>query len=421
LGFAVGVERLAMLADPEGKLDRDQRLRRATQALDRFERYIQLSPTGCHLWMGSVTADGYGQFALSGRLQLARRVAYELWVGPIGPNERVFSRCGVRACVNHRHLEAHPVAMPTLPDDRFTREWIETEAGSWFLGLWTADGYLSRDASMSLALKDHDAVHLAAVALGLNVNRVGLHKKLDQARIRVGVKWFLPHLAAIGIAPGPKTGREHAPLGLEHNRHFWRGVVDGDGWVRPEQRVMGLVTASPVLRDQFAAFLDTAIGCTPTLTLRTEGTLYQLTLTGRNAAALASLLYGGSTFALPRKRAAALLTVEGDRMIRTRAQQVDARNRRIVAAYEDGCSGREIATLEAVSAHTVYYILRRAGITRRPREWYATQQEFCSKGHPFDERNTRIERNGVRRCRTCARDRGRAWARSRRQQRGDHV
>jgi len=169
---------------------------------------------------------------------------------------------------------------------------------------------------------------------------------------------------------------------------------------------MGLVTASPVLRDQFAAFLDTAIGCTPTLTLRTEGTLYQLTLTGRNAAALASLLYGGSTFALPRKRAAALLTVEGDRMIRTRAQQVDARNRRIVAAYEDGCSGREIATLEAVSAHTVYYILRRAGITRRPREWYATQQEFCSKGHPFDERNTRIERNGVRRCRTCARDRG---------------
>lgn len=112
------------------------------------------------------------------------------------------------------------MAMPTLPDDRFTREWIETEAGSWFLGLWTADGYLSRDASMSLALKDHDAVHLAAGALGLNVNRVGLHKKLDQARIRVGVKWFLPHLAAIGIAPGPKTGREHAPLGLEHNRHF---------------------------------------------------------------------------------------------------------------------------------------------------------------------------------------------------------
>jgi hypothetical protein len=56
-------------------------------------------PTGCHLWTGFVTADGYGQFFLSGRLHLARRVAYELCVGPIEPNERVFSTCGVRACV----------------------------------------------------------------------------------------------------------------------------------------------------------------------------------------------------------------------------------------------------------------------------------------------------------------------------------
>jgi hypothetical protein len=85
--------------------------------------------------------------------------------------------------------------MPTLSVDRFTTQWAQTEAGSWFLGLWTADGYLSRDASMSLALK---------------------------------------------------------------------------------------------------------------------GTLYQLTLTGSNAAALASLLYAGSTFALPRKRAAAMLAIDGD-------------------------------------------------------------------------------------------------------------
>jgi hypothetical protein len=303
LRLAVGVERLAALADPAGELDGDERQQWAIRVLDRFERYIRLSPTGCHLWTGFVTADGYGQFFLSGRLHLARRVAYELCVGPIEPNERVFSTCGVRACVNFRHLEARPVALPALPNDRFTREWIETEAGSWFLGLWTADGYLSLDASMSLALKDHDAVHLAAVALGLNVDRVGLHKKLGQARIRVGVKWFLPRLAAIGIAPGPKTGREHAPRGLEHNRHFWRGVVDGDGWVRPEQRVIGLVTASPTLRDQFAEFLDTAIGCTPALSVRSEGALYQMTLTGSNAATLASLL-GTDALSLHTRRAA---------------------------------------------------------------------------------------------------------------------
>jgi hypothetical protein len=414
LGPVANLERLGALADPTAELDRDERRRCAKQALVRFEGYIQLSPTGCHLWTGSVTAEGYGQFFLNGRLHLARRVAYELWVGPIRPNERVYSSCAAKACVNSCHLEACPVAMPTLPDNRFTRAWIGTEAGAWFLGLWTADGYLSRDANMSLALKDHDAVRLAAVALGLNADRVGLHRRLGQARIRVGVKWFLPRLAAIGVAPGPKTGREQVPFGLEHNRHFWRGVVDGDGWICPERRVVGLVTASPVLRDQFVRFLSTAIGCTPTLTVRSEGTLYQLTVTGSNAAALASLLYAGSTFALSRKRDAALLAAEGERSLRLRAAQVEARNQRIVAAYAKGCSGHEIAASEDVSADTVYYVLRRMGVTRRPREWYAAQKEHCRKGHPLDESNTRIERNGVRRCRTCARDRGRVWAQGRR-------
>jgi DNA-binding CsgD family transcriptional regulator len=137
------------------------------------------------------------------------------------------------------------------------------------------------------------------------------------------------------------------PHGLEHNRHFWRGVVDGDGWVSPEGRVIGLVTASLLLRDQFMRFLGKAIGRRPT-------------------------------------------------------GKVIARNERIIAAYARGRSAYEIATREAVSAHTVYYVLNRAGITRRPWEWYARQRQRCSKGHQLDEGNTRVERNGARRCRTCA-------------------
>jgi hypothetical protein len=413
------LERLATIVDPAGELDGDERQRRAAQTLARFERYIRPMTDGCHLWSGSLAGE-YGQFGLNGRLFLSRRLAYEIWVGPIKDHDRVFSTCGVRACVNHRHLEARPVAMPTLPTDRFTTQWTKTEAGAWFLGLWTADGYLSREASMSLALKDHDGVHLAATALGVQEERVGLHRQLGQARVRVGVKWFLPRLIALGITPGPKTGREQAPFGLEYNRHFWRGVVDGDGWVRPEGRAIGLVTASAVLRDQFAAFLGNAIGCGPTITVRNEGTLYQLMLTGSNAVALASLLYAASMFALPRKRAAATLLLEGDRNLQVRALRVAARDRRIIAAYASGCSAYEIATVEVISADTVYYVLDRAGVTRRPREWYAAQRTHCSKGHPFDEGNTRIERNGARRCRTCARDRGRTWAQARREQRREH-
>jgi hypothetical protein len=410
------LEHLARILDPREELDTDERLRLASLALARFELYIRRVPDGCHLWSGSLAADGYGQFSLNGRLYLARRLAYQLWGGNIPAHERVFSTCGVRACVNYRHLETRPVATPVLPMDRFTAQWARTEAGSWFLGLWTADGYLSRNASMSLALKDHDGVQLATKALGLSPERVGLHRQLGQARIRVGVKWFLPRLAVLGITPGPKTGRERAPLGLEHDRHFWRGVVDGDGWISPDRRVIGLVTASPILRDQFLDFVDGALGRRPTMSVREDGSLYQLSLTGSNAAAAAALLYDGSTFALPRKRTAADLLVEGDRGVRTRAQTAVARNERIIAEYSDGRSAYEIAMQEAISAATVYYVLDRAGITRRPREWYAAQKQHCRRGHLMDARNTRIERTGARRCRTCARDRSRAWAQARRTQ-----
>jgi hypothetical protein len=403
------LEHLARILDPGEKLDTGERLQLALQTLARFERYIQRVQDGCYLWSGSLSADGYGQFSLNGRLYLARRLAFLLWCGVIPAHERVFSTCGVRSCVNYRHLETRPVATPVLPIDRFTARWTQTEAGAWFFGLWTADGYLSRDASMSLALKDHDGVHLATKALGLSPERVGLHRQLGQARVRVGVKWFLPRLAVLGITPGPKTGRERAPLGLEHDRHFWRGVIDGDGWIRPGRRVIGLVTASPILRDQFLEYLDHTIGRRPTMSVRNDGTLFQLSLAGSNAAAAASLLYDGSTFALPRKRTAADLLVEGARGVRTRAQTAIARNERIIAAYVDGCSAYEIAMHEDISAATVYYVLDRAGIARRPREWYAAQKQHCRKGHLMDERNTRIERTGVRRCRACARDRGRAW------------
>jgi DNA-binding CsgD family transcriptional regulator len=289
-----------------------------------------------------------------------------------------------------------------------------TEAGAWVLGLWTADGYLSRNANLSLALKDHDGVRLAALALGLPADRVGLHRGLGQARIRVGVVWFVPRLAALGIVPGPKTGREQAPRGLEHNRHFWRGVVDGDGWVRPEDRVIGVVTASPALRDQFRRFVQVALGCSPTLAVRNDGTLHQATLTGSNAAALASLLYVGSSFALPRKCAAAMQLIERHDLLGMRRQEVAARDRRIVAAYIRGCSAYEIADLESISADTVYYVLRRADVIRRPREWYRARKQHCRNGHPLTGENVRVERNGARRCRTCARDRARTWARERR-------
>jgi hypothetical protein len=69
------LEHLARILDPAEELDTDERLQLATQALARFERRIQPVADGCHLWSGSLAADGYGQFSLNGRLYLSRRLA----------------------------------------------------------------------------------------------------------------------------------------------------------------------------------------------------------------------------------------------------------------------------------------------------------------------------------------------------------
>lgn len=59
--------------------------------------------SGCWIWHASVTAFGYGRYALSGRSVQAHRVAYERTNGPVG-DLCVLHRCDVPACVNPDHL-----------------------------------------------------------------------------------------------------------------------------------------------------------------------------------------------------------------------------------------------------------------------------------------------------------------------------
>lgn len=65
---------------------------------------------GCWLWPGAPNASGYGGYSLHGKTQLAHRVSYAAFKGPIpkGTGDRfglvVMHKCDTPACVNPEHL-----------------------------------------------------------------------------------------------------------------------------------------------------------------------------------------------------------------------------------------------------------------------------------------------------------------------------
>ena len=71
------------------------------------ERYDVAADTGCWVWNGSLTEDGYGKVVFHGvsGTPRAHRVLYELLVGPIPQGLQLDHLCRNRACVNPEHLE----------------------------------------------------------------------------------------------------------------------------------------------------------------------------------------------------------------------------------------------------------------------------------------------------------------------------
>lgn len=84
-------------------------------AIQRFEeKYIPEPNSGCWLWTGTVTYNGYGIFEVNGKKIRAHRFSYELHKGPIPDGLTIDHLCRVRCCVNPDHLEAVTMRENTL-------------------------------------------------------------------------------------------------------------------------------------------------------------------------------------------------------------------------------------------------------------------------------------------------------------------
>lgn len=93
--------------------------------LDRVADNVALTDSGCLLWLGSRTADGYG--AIKVRLDgvrrdwRAHRLVYELLVGPIPDGMEPDHTCRNKLCVHPDHLE------PVTHAENLRRAWVHSK------------------------------------------------------------------------------------------------------------------------------------------------------------------------------------------------------------------------------------------------------------------------------------------------------
>lgn len=77
--------------------------------IERIRARIAINDAGCHVFIGALTAAGYGVVGLGSRdagIGYTHRIVYEHAHGPLADGMHIDHLCRNRACCNPAHLEA---------------------------------------------------------------------------------------------------------------------------------------------------------------------------------------------------------------------------------------------------------------------------------------------------------------------------
>lgn len=138
------------------------------------------------------------------------------------------------------------------------------------------------------------------------VNCNGEEKNYRMCDLTVASVKLVDDLAKLGVTPH-KTGREIACEALKTNRHFWRGMVDGDGSIEvnpnPGKTCYNRVRlcGSETIVSQFKDFISIFYKNNIHVSKHQTANIWYVAFVGLGAYSAAKMLYMDSTISLDRK------------------------------------------------------------------------------------------------------------------------
>lgn len=187
-----------------------------------------------------------------------------------------------------------------------------SEQRSYFYGLLLTDGCMWESGTVEIRLKTTDRHILEELKDFLSLkNDVKDHSKFDKrtnktylsSRVHFKSDKISEDLKNLGMCPR-KSMKESAPTCMLYDRHFWRGVIDGDGHIGlPKNPPTIVLCGSSELCNQFISFCESIadIKVRPKVTKSSENDLHHTTLSGAKALKVMSVLYDNSKVRLDRK------------------------------------------------------------------------------------------------------------------------
>lgn len=196
-----------------------------------------------------------------------------------------------------------------------------TEESAYWIGFLTADGCITQNKhrpnsqpmlKVNLGLSDLTQLQKLKSFLGYS-GAITICAKY--CCLSVSSRRIVRDLEGYGVVLH-KSRRTMAHGLLERNRHFWRGVVDGDGgiYIKAANNYPSLYLAgSEQLLRQFASYVLLA-GLTKNLpTIRLCRSIMQLAVAGKQAVNIIEHLYYDIHISLDRKQALATAVIEARR------------------------------------------------------------------------------------------------------------